>query len=136
MTSTNFGTYTRDVTSNPSPLHSLLGQIGQVGPSTAAWCEQCRTSTQASHSQAVSVTQTGAVAAFEWSHKTDRKTVVMLIFCDSEPDTANGEVEYCSSGPVVVGYPPQTHLLHLEWKFHGYHRKQSTLRFHCFPLPS
>lgn len=28
MTSTNIGTYTRDVKSNPSPLHSLLGQIG------------------------------------------------------------------------------------------------------------
>lgn len=100
----------------------------------AAWCEQSQTSTQASHSQAVAVTQRGVVAAFEWSHKSERKAAVLLIFFDSEPDTADGKVEYFSSGPAVVGYPHQTHLLHLEWKFHGYLRKQRALRFHCCPL--
>lgn len=50
------------------------------------------------------------MAAFEWSHKSERKAAVLLIFCDSEPDTADGKVEYLSSGPAVVGYPHQTHL--------------------------
>lgn len=118
------------------PLHSLLGHTGPGRASTAVWCELCCTRTRASHSLSVSVARRGAVAAFECSHKTDRKAVVLLIFCDSEPDTADGKVEYCSSGLAVVGYLHQTHLLPLEWKFHGCLRKQRALRFHCCPLSS
>lgn len=66
--------------------------------------------------------------------------VFILIFCDSEPDrcrAAGGKVEYCGSGPKIVGYPDQTHLLQLEWKSCGYLRKQrGPVSFGCFLLCS
>lgn len=135
MTSRNIGTYSRDATSNPSPALTAWPHRARQGQARPRGVN-CAEHHWASPSLSVSVAQRGAVAAFECSHKTDRKAVVLLVFCDSEPDTADGKVEYCSSGPAAVGYPHQTHLLHLEWKFHGYLRKQMALRFHCCPLSS
>lgn len=73
MTSTNIGTYSRDVTSDPSPLPSLLGPIGAGRAKHGCVVWTVPNQRPASLSQSVSVAQRGAVAAFECSHKTDRK---------------------------------------------------------------
>lgn len=137
MTSTNIGIYTIGVKSNTSPLHS---QLGQIGPSTAAWCELRRTTARASNSQTEVVTRSGAVAAFEWSHKPARNAVVhadILWFWTWQMQSCRWKSWVLRICPKIVGYPDQTHLLQLEWKFCSYLRKQrGPIRFHYCPLCS
>lgn len=128
MTSTNIGTYTWDVTSNPSPLHSLLGQIGpdRAKHGCMVWTALNQHPGQPPPS-CVCDTKRGCgslwVEPQHWQKGSCSADILWFW------------TWHCSD-PAVVGYPHQTHLLHLEWKFHGYLRKQRALRFHCFPLSS